>query len=281
MSGSPASIEQADPQAVLGEALRRLPVAGAVAVCHVLEVQGSTPCKPGWKKLLDPDGASFGNLGGGSFEAQVLADAAALLAGSRRGRRQRYYFTEQASQGEATGMSCGGFAEVWLEIMTTQPTMIVCGGGPVGQALAANAAMCDFAVVVVDDRQEFADPGLHPGAEIQRVASDYSDLDLERFVARDLYVCVVSRSWETDSAALERVLGEDPPRLRYVGLMGSRRKIDKVRAHLPGIPAQRWARVRAPIGVDIDAETPAEIAVSILAQVIAVRRQESDSDSSD
>lgn len=279
MSHSSPSTRQADPLAVLGEALERLPRAGAVAVCHVLEVRGSTPCKPGWKKLITADGEAFGNLGGGSFEAQVLGDARALLDGSRRGRCERYYFTERASRGEATGMSCGGFAEVWIEIMTTKPVMIVCGGGPVGEALAANAAVCDFDVVVVDDRQEFADSGLHPAASTRRVATDYSDLALDEYAGRDLYVCVVSRSWKTDSAALARVLAERPPRLRYLGLMGSRRKIDKVRSKLPGHLAEDWDRVEAPIGFDIDAETPAEIAVSILAQVIAVRRQDSESES--
>lgn len=278
MSRSRAPTDQADPLKVLDEALKRLPTSGAVAVCHVLEVSGSTPCKPGWKKMLTADGEAFGNLGGGSFEAQVLADARALLDGPRTAKRERYYFTERASRGEATGMSCGGFAEVWIEIMTTRPVMIVCGGGPVGQALAANAAMCDFDVVVADDRDEFADPGLHPAASIRKVTTDHSDLDLSEFAGRDLYVCVVSRSWETDSAALERVLSVDLPRLRYLGLMGSRRKIDKVRAHLSDGLVERWDRVRAPIGTDIGAETPAEIAVSVLAEAIAVRRQESSSD---
>lgn len=267
-----------DAVSVLDQALLRLQRAGAVAVCHVLEVKGSTPCRPGWKKLVTPDGESFGNLGGGSFEAQVVADALKRLKGPREGLRKRYYFTEEAKRGEATGMSCGGFAEVWIEIMTTNPVLIVCGGGPVGRALATNALACDFEVTVADDRAEFADPELHPGCRCFQVETDYSDLALDEYADRDLYVCVVSRSWTTDAAALQRVLSAKPARLRYIGLMGSGRKVKKVQRHLSG-QIDDLDRVHAPIGIEIGAETPAEIAVSILAQVIGVRRQLDDESS--
>ena len=210
----------------------------------------------------------------------MLADARDLLAGSRRDLRQRYYFTERASRGEATGMSCGGFAEVWIEVMTTNPLLIVCGGGPVGQALAAAAQQCAFEVVVADDRAEFADPDLHPGCSTLQVSSDHADLPLSRVPARDVYVAVVSRGWETDAAAVRAVLSADLQRLRYLGLMGSRRKIDKIRGALEIEDAQ-WRRIDAPMGLEIGAETPAEIAVSIVAKLIAVRRQFESSPSSD
>ncbi len=262
-----------DPSRVLAEALRRLAEVGTLAVCHVVEVGGSTPCKRGWKKLVDSHGDTFGNLGGGAFEARVVADAAGLLAGGEAGQHQRYYFTEDAIRGEPTGMSCGGFADVWIEIMYSNPLLIVCGGGPVGEALAANAAVCDFDVLVVDDRREFADPERHPTVRTQLVASSYSDLPIQEHEGRNLYVCVVSRAWETDLAALNAVLADPPPHLRYVGLMGSRRKIERVRTHMAAPAGDNWGRIEAPIGLDIGAETPAEIAVSVLARMIAIRRQ--------
>ena len=273
MSRLPPASAPSDPARVLSAALDLLARAGAVAVCHVTEVSGSTPCRRGWKKLVTSDGNSFGNLGGGAFEAKVVTDAGKLLASGGTGRYQRYYFTEDAIRGEPTGMSCGGVAEVWIEIMHSNPVLIVCGGGPVGEALAANAAVCDFDVVVVDDREEFVDANLHSSAQTRRVEPGYSDLPLSEYGERELYVCVVSRAWETDLAALNAVLSEPPLRLRYIGLMGSRRKIEKVRASMTSPASDNWEQVEAPIGLDIGAETPAEIAVSILARLIAVRRQ--------
>ncbi len=275
------------PTDVLVEATRRLPIVGRLAICHVVEVSGSVPCKSGWKKLIDTEGNAFGNLGGGAFEARVLNDAVAMLGRGDRSLRERYYLTEASTKGVATGMNCGGYAEVWMETLTANPVALVCGGGPVGQAVATQAALCGFDVVVAEDREEFRLPEDFPaGTEfvcLERAedkggqdeggqSSDWS----AAIGARDVYVAVVSRSWETDTLALNRVARDLTDNLCYVGLMGSQRKVKRVRAALEdtGIHLQS---LHAPIGLEIGAQTPAELAVSIVGEMIAIRRRDESS----
>ena len=261
-----------EPISVVREAVARVESGERVALCHVVETSGSVPCRSGWKKLVGTSGSTFGNLGGGAFEARVMADAGALLRGEQLWLRERYYCTEETNKGSATGMACGGYADVWIEIMSAAPVLLVCGGGAVGQALATNAAVCGFDSWVVDDRPEFADSALHPLATVLLVKSDYSDLELQRFGQRDLFICVVSRGWDTDAAALHTILMQDCPNIEYLGLMGSKRKIAKVRSQLVD-QGVGWGTVHAPIGLAIGAQTPAEIAVSILAEMIQVRHR--------
>jgi xanthine dehydrogenase accessory factor len=253
-----------------------------VVLCQIVRAEGSTPGKPGWKLLARPDGSAFGNLGGGAFEAMVKADALAKLQrnGAETNEVKRYYFTEDAVKGEPTGMVCGGMAEVFLEVMTAPPVLVICGGGPVGQALARAGALAGFELLVVDDRADFRDPALFPaGARFAAVGRDYEEPFLAGLRNRDVHVAVVTRCWETDTAALLGVLREnrreDPPGLRYLGLMGSRRKIARVREEVAarGGDLDKW-RLHAPIGLPIGGDSPGEIAVSIVAEIIATRYEE-------
>jgi xanthine dehydrogenase accessory factor len=172
-------------------------------------------------------------------------------------------------------MVCGGLAEVFLEVMAAPPVLVVCGGGPVGQALARAGALAGFELAVVDDRAEFRDAALFPaGTRLLAVGREYGEPFLAELRHRDLHVAVVSRCWETDAAALAAVLRQAPPRLRYLGLMGSRRKIARVRGEVAGwglAGALEGARLHAPIGLPIGGDSPGEIAISILAEVIAER----------
>src|SRR6185436_15150718 len=153
-----------------------------------------------WKLLARPDGTVYGNLGGGAFEALVKTDALAKLANGN-GRKmpsevKRYYFTEQAVKGEPTGMVCGGMAEVFLEVLAAPPVLAICGGGPVGQALARAGALAGFEILLADDRGEFRRPELFPaGARMAEVGRDYAEDFLAPFLRRDLYVAVVTRCW--------------------------------------------------------------------------------------
>lgn len=263
------------PAEVLAEAECSLHSHGRVALCQIVRTEGSTPGKPGWKLLARPDGTVYGNLGGGAFEAMVCADARARLANGadRISEIKRYYFTEDAVKGEPTGMVCGGMAEVFLEVLEAPPVLVVCGGGPVGQALARAGSLGGFECLVVDDRPEFRQPGLFPeGARIAEVGRDYREPFLDPVRRRDLYVAVVTRCWETDTAALAGVLRQDPPGLRYLGLMGSRRKVARVREEVEALGFDLAARdLKAPIGLPIGGDTPGEIAISILAEAIRTR----------
>lgn len=170
-------------------------------------------------------------------------------------------------------MVCGGLAEVFLEVIEAPPVLVVCGGGPVGQALAQAGALAGFDRLVAEDRAEFRQPGLFPtGSSVAQVSRGYEEPFLDAVRSRDLYVAVVTRCWETDTAALASVLRQDPPGLRYLGLMGSLRKVARVRQEVAalGLDAERRG-LRAPIGLPIGGDTPGEIAISILAEVIRTR----------
>ena len=260
---------------VLEQASGLVDADGRVALCQIVRTEGSTPGKPGWKMLLRTSGEAIGNLGGGAFEALVKVDAAEKLGeAAPEAELKRYYFTEKAVRGEPTGMVCGGMAEVFLEVMTTSPVFVVCGGGPVGQAVAVAGELADFEVVVVEDRPEFLDAALYPSnVRCEQVDREYSSDFLAPYHGRDLHIAIVTRCWETDSAALAAVLRQAPSRLSYLGLMGSVRKVERVCAEvetaghsLSGID------LRAPIGLPIGGDSPGEIAISIVGEILQLRR---------
>ena len=275
------------PPEVLTETERSLQTFGRVVLCQIVRAEGSTPGKVGWKLLARPDGSFVGNLGGGAFEALVKTDALEKLrrgAGVDGSEIKRYYLTEEATRGEPTGMVCGGMAEVFLEVMLAAPVLAICGGGPVGQALSRAALLAGFEVLVVDDRPEFRNPELFPaGVRFAEVDRDYRQDFLAPLRHRDLYVAVVSRCWETDTAALAAVLRQAPRQapesLRYLGLMGSRRKVARVREELAAqgcdLAALGGLELHAPIGLPIGGDSPGEIAISILAEVIGTRYEKS------
>lgn len=262
------------PAEVLAQAERALQEHGRVVLCQIVRAEGSTPGKIGWKLLARPDGSFFGNLGGGAFEALVKADAQAKLTQEEPvSEVKRYYLTEEATKGEPTGMVCGGMTEVFLDVMVAAPVLAICGGGPVGQALAKAGALAGFEILVSDDRPEFRRPELFPAqTRFAEVGRDYEEDFLRPARHRDLYVAIVSRCWETDAAALASVLRQRLPRLRYLGLMGSRRKVERVRQEVArqGLDLS-GVELRAPIGLPIGGDSPGEIAISVLAEIIGAR----------
>ena len=260
---------------LLREAHEAVAAGGRVGLCQIVRTEGSTPGKAGWKLLVRANGETLGNLGGGAFEALVRDDVLRLLQTETPvPDLKRYYFTEDSVRGEATGMVCGGLAEVFLEVLQAPPVLAICGGGPVGQALAAAGTLGGFELLVVEDREEFARAELFPaGTRIVRVDRRYAGDFLP--AQRDLYVTVVTRCWETDVAALAAVLRQSPPALRYLGLMGSQRKVERVsRRSIALGHSLDDVRLRAPIGLPSVERALVEIAIAILAEIIQQRRAE-------
>ncbi len=260
---------------LLREAHETVAAGGRVGLCQIVRTEGSTPGKAGWKLLVRANGETFGNLGGGAFEALVRDDVMRLLAAeSPVPDLKRYYFTEDSVRGEATGMVCGGLAEVFLEVLQAPPLLAICGGGPVGQALASAGALGGFDLLVVEDRDEFARAELFPpGTRIEQVDRRYSADFLP--ARRDLYVAIVTRCWETDVSALASVLRQSPPALRYLGLMGSHRKIERVKQEVEALGhSLAEVALTAPIGLPLGGTSPGEIAIAILAEIIQQRRAE-------
>ncbi|HSL84179.1 MAG TPA: XdhC/CoxI family protein [Thermoanaerobaculia bacterium] len=273
-SSLPSEPVTESPARVLGRAEEAVARHGRIALAQIVRAQGSTPGKAGWKLVVTPDGAAHGNLGGGAFEAMVVADARAKLAARRpEGEVKRYYLTEDAVRGEPTGMVCGGMVEVFLEVVAAPPVLLVCGGGPVGQALARAGDLAGFDLVMADDRPEFRRPELFPvGTRTPEVDRAFGGDLLAEVPGREVYAAVVTRCWETDTAALAAILRRPPERLAYLGLMGSRRKVARVKAELAARGLDlAGVQLHAPIGLPVGGDSPGEIAISIIAEVLQVR----------
>jgi xanthine dehydrogenase accessory factor len=255
---------------------------GRLALATVVEVKGSGPSRVGRRFLLFEDGTFSGTIGGGPFEALVVADAAALFREEGPDRLIKWYdfFEREILSGpdrEATNMICGGSARVYVELLKAAPSLLVLGGGHVGLALARLAPALGYDVTVADDRREYSAPERYPPNVRAFQTNRHYELVPEALRAgRDRYVAIVSRCWETDLAALRPWLSAQAPPAKYVGLIGSARKVrgvfEKLRGE--GVSDELLRRVHAPIGVAIGAVTPEEIAVSILAEMTAVRRGE-------
>ena len=255
---------------------------GRLALATVVETRGSGPSRIGRRFLVFGDGTFRGTIGGGPFEALVVADAAALFREGGPTRILKWYdFFERELEGERepTNMICGGSSRVSIELLEAAPSLVILGGGHVGLALARSARELGYEVTVGDDREEYASPErFPPGVSVVRTDRNYALPPGALRPGRDRYVAVVSRCWETDLAALRPWLAAGAPAPRYLGLIGSARKVRGVLDVLSreGVPAERLEAIHAPIGLSIGAVTPEEIAVSILAEVTAVRRGAAD-----
>jgi xanthine dehydrogenase accessory factor len=258
----------------------QLEARGRLALATVVETKGSGPSRIGRRFLIFEDGSFSGTIGGGPFEALVVADAGALFREEGPERLIKWYdfFDREIRSGEereATNMICGGSARVYVELLKATPSLLILGGGHVGLALARMAVELGYEVAVADDREEYARRERFPRDAAVFQTNRLYELPSEALrPGRDRYVVIVTRCWETDLAALRPWLSDTAPAAKYVGLIGSARKVRGVFAKLAeeGVSGERLRRVHAPIGVEIGAVTPEEIAVSILAETTAVRR---------
>lgn len=265
------------------ELAQELEKRGRLALATVVETKGSGPSKVGRRFLVFEDGSFSGTIGGGPFEALVIADGGALFREGGPVRFLKWYdfFEREIASGadfpprEPTNMICGGSARVVVELLKAAPALIILGGGHVGLALARLGRELGYDVVVGDDREEYTRPERFPPGVAAFQTNRHYELPAKALrPGRDRYVAVVSRCWETDLAALRPWLRDGAPSAKYLGLIGSARKVRGVFARLreEGMSEERIERVRAPIGLEIGAVTPEEIAVSILAEMTAVRR---------
>ncbi|MDH7489533.1 MAG: XdhC/CoxI family protein [Anaerolineae bacterium] len=233
----------------------------SVCVATVVGARGSTPRNMGAKMVIWEDGRTLGSVGGGELERRVLAAAQEVFA---KGHPVRLEFSLR-NEGDA-GI-CGGDAEVFVEPVIAKPRLVIVGGGHVGRALCHLATMLDFRVVVMDTRD--LDRSLFPeSAQLVRVDS-YEALPPEWFDART-YAVIMTPNHMGDREALAQLVRVP---LAYLGMIGSRRKVEQTFQYLRehGVSEEALAKVHAPIGLDIGAETPMEIAVSIAAEIIQER----------
>lgn len=252
---------------VLEAALRAEEAGEAAALVTVVATEGSTPQKAGAKMVVYADGRLVGTIGGGCVEAEMARRARAVID-SRRSELAGYDLTpEQAGE---DGLVCGGRMQVFIEAIEGTPTLCLFGAGHVAQPLARMAHQVGFRVEVVDDRPKFASRERFPEADAVLV-EDWKAAADRMPLGRNAYAVVVTRGHRGDADALQAVLGRG---LAFVGLLGSRPKMVHVFTELEqrGLPRELLAEVHTPVGIEIGAQTPEEIAVSILAQLIARRR---------
>lgn len=238
----------------------------SVVLATVVGTQRSVPRHAGTKMLVYATGATSGTIGGGEMEARVRAEAVAALVEGRP-RLVRYDLVDPVRGDPGV---CGGEVHLYLEPYMPPPTVYVFGCGHVGSAVVQLAHWMGLRVVVYDDRAELVTVDAVPLADA-RVSGDIAAALEAEPVTDETHVVVVTRNMGLDLDLLPALLATPA---RSIGVMGSRRRWDTTRAELVrrGVAEEAVARVSSPVGLDLRAETPEEIAVSILAEIVAIRR---------
>jgi xanthine dehydrogenase accessory factor len=237
------------------------------ALATVVKTRGASPRDVGAKMIVYPDGAIVGSVGGGEMELRVIAAAKDALADGK----PRYLDLTLSNEHRGDPLICGGEMEIFVEPLLTTPTLVIVGAGHIGVAVAQLARTLGFRIVVLDDRLEFVTPENFPHAD-ERIAGDIVAKIREIELTPRTYVVLVTRAHALDVQLLGTVV-EKPA--AYIGMLGSKRRVITVLETLKkqGVSEAALARVHAPIGLEIHAETPQEIAVSIMAEIIQVKRQ--------
>ncbi len=260
-------------ESVTKAALQALECGEMVALATVVQVRGSAPRHAGARMLVWPDGHITGTVGGATLEERVIQHAQEAIQ-ANRSRLEKYLFSTDNTP-ESVGL-CGGEVLVSIEILQPVPTLLIIGAGHVALALSQIALVLEMRLVVVDDRAEFLTAERFPQA-VQRIHVQY-ERGTERLDPMPLNLTpstyVVVATWGWDEPALAQILSASPAPA-YVGLISSKTKWRVIREMLlaQGIPAENLERVHAPAGLDLGAETPGEIALSILAEMLAVREK--------
>ena len=236
------------------------------ALATIVHTNGSIPSYESSRMLVREDGSMAGTIGGGCVEADVWAAAKEVME-KESPRKMVFHLNNEASYDN--GLICGGSLEIFIEPILPQPVVYLFGGGHVSMAVAKAASAAGFAVAVTDDREAFANSQRFPMAE--EVFTSYEEAFRKIRPGPSTYLVIVTRGHKEDMRVLAWAVRTEA---RYVGMIGSKRKVLSVYKALEreGYRPEEFARVYAPMGVDIGALSPEEIAISIVAELIAVRR---------
>jgi xanthine dehydrogenase accessory factor len=239
------------------------------ALVIITKTKGSTPRRPGAKMIVLKDGKTIGTMGGGDLEKRVTQEAMETI---RQGDPRIVSFTLDIEKGKLD-MMCGGELDVYIEPILPKTKLIIFGAGHITRVLAPLMQTAGFQVSVVDDSPELLQKEEFPEIEDLRLT------DMDQF-AGDLrpdpntYIVILSRGFSKDETILRQLIQKD---FKYIGMIGSMRKMMTMKENLQkqGISKEAFAKIQAPIGLDIGAETPEEIAISIAAEIIAVKKEKS------
>ena len=244
--------------------LRREGKRGVMAT--IVHTNGSIPSFESSRMLVKEDGTILGTIGGGCVEAEVWAAAKDVLK-CEAPRKMTFNLNNEASYDN--GLICGGTLEVFVEPILPQPTLYIFGGGHVSMSLAKAAHTAGFGIGVIDDREQFANSERFSMAH--EIYTTYEDAFEKLKPNASSYLVIVTRGHRDDMRVLGWAVGTEA---HYIGMIGSKRKVLSVYQALKreGVAPERFENVHAPVGLEIGALTPEEIAISITAELIAVRR---------
>ncbi len=237
------------------------------ALATIVQVQGSIPSYQSAKLLIRDDGSIAGTIGGGCVEAEVWNAAREVI---ESGKAKRLSFNLGQDAAYDNGLICGGQLEVFVEPVFPQPKAFIFGAGHISKSLAKVAALAGFSTAVIDDREAFASRERFPEAD-EIHAGEYEDVVPRLAINESGYVVIVTRGHRDDMRVLRLVAGSPA---RYIAMIGSKRKVISVIKELEreGVARESLERIYAPMGLEIGAESPEEIAISVVAEMIAVRR---------
>src|SRR5215471_5107065 len=248
--------------------LRRLGQKCALAT--IVEVNGSIPSYESAKLLVREDGSMAGTIGGGCVEAEVWNAAREVLQ-TEQPKRLSFNLGQDAAYDN--GLICGGQLEVFVEPVLPVPHAFIFGAGHISKSLSKVATLAGFATVVVDNRESFANRERFPEAQDVH-ADEYEEVFPKLAINETSYLIIVTRGHRDDMRVLKLAIATPA---RYIAMIGSKRKVLNVIRELEkeGVPRAAFERIHAPMGLDIGAISPEEIAISVTAEMIAVRRNPS------
>lgn len=253
----------------LFEEIVRLRRAGRkAALATIIKVNGSIPSYPGARMLIRDDGSIAGTIGGGCVEAEVWQAAREAM---ETGKTRILSFSLAEDAAYDNGLICGGQLEIYIEPLDPLPRACIFGAGHISRSLSKLCSMLGFSVTVVDDRESYANRERFPEAD-EVIAGNYEEIFPKLDIHSGCYLIIVTRGHRDDLRVLRWAVTTGAG---YIAMIGSRRKVISVVKELQkeGLAPELFERVHAPMGLDIGAVTPEEIAVSVAAEMIAVRRK--------
>lgn len=237
------------------------------ALATIIQVQGSVPSYETSKILIRDDGSILGTVGGGCVEAEVWSVAQDVM---REEKPRRLHFNLNANPEYDNGLVCGGSLDIFVEPILATPTLYLFGGGHVSLSISRIAHLVGFDTVIADDREAFANKQRFPEASDTH-AGPWEEIFPKVKINEFSYIVIATRGHKGDLVCLQWAVGTPA---RYIGMVGSRRKLIEFYKALEGegVAPEQLERVHSPVGLDIGALTPEEIAISVVAEMIAVRR---------
>ncbi|MHB8278295.1 MAG: XdhC family protein [Candidatus Humimicrobiaceae bacterium] len=236
------------------------------ALATIIIANGSVPREVGAKMLIREDGSFIGTVGGGGAELNTIDTALEVI---RQGKPRLLHF-DMSGKGEKASMICGGQLDVLIEPILPVETLYLFGAGHISVITARIAKMMSFRIVVIDPRPDYNNKDRFPDAELH-IVNEYKDAFPKLTIKSDSYIVIFTTGHVFDEICLNFAVGTDA---RYIGMIGSKKKVADVKERLlkKGISQKRLEQVYSPIGIEIGAQTPAEIAISIFAEIVKVKR---------